>query len=166
MLTPMETTPQDRWRFDYLMGQTIYLRPLFQSKVFAPTTPFTSQSQLRWLELIGLVDALLQQALLRGKRIDFTDEVDGQDPDTDATTLLARMRLTAYPLPSPGRDLVLLRPDLNHHYGVGRGQFSNGLAFGCPYPTELAFFVGADRVLFYRHLRRAFIEARHYLLAS
>jgi hypothetical protein len=116
--------------------------------------------------LIRAVGDLVRQASLAGKRIDFTEEVGTQGNQQDITSLLESMRQSAYIVrtdTSARRQLTIISPAFNHFYGIGTGHFANGLFFSCTYKDELTFFIGCDRIYFYRHLMRAFIEARHYL---
>ncbi|QJW89976.1 hypothetical protein HNV11_11610 [Spirosoma taeanense] len=159
--------PDAIWTKPQLTDQLSQIAHLFQSPVFKPSAPFTPQSQARWLELILAISALVRQASLRGKRIDFTDEVGADGKPQDITSLLDVMRQSAFVISPVGptqRGLTILSPGLNYFYGAGSGCFSNGLAFSCEHKNEQAFFIGRDRVYFYRHLMRAFIQAGRYLV--
>jgi hypothetical protein len=139
---------------------------LFVSKVFKSSTPFTRQSQAHWLELIRLVSDLVRQSSLTGHRISFTEEVSIQDEARDITSLLDMMRQSAHLVSSvtaAQRDLLFLSPQLNYVAGAGVGQFANGLFFSCPHGDELSFYIGHDRIYFYRHLMRAYLEASRHL---
>jgi len=75
------------------------------------------------------------------------------------------MRMSAYVIRTD-KAVTIITPTINHFYGAGTGQFANGLEFNCEYEQEMAFFIGTDRVYFYRHLLRAFLEARRYLIKA
>ncbi|MFD2573231.1 hypothetical protein ACFSUS_21490 [Spirosoma soli] len=154
------------WTRPQLTDHLSKIAYLLKSKVFNSSIPFTVQSQLCWMELIGEVSDLVRQAALSGKRINFTDEVSAYDQFQDITSLLDAMRQSAFVIQAitpAQRSLKILSPALNQFNGVGSGQFANGLLFTCPHKNERAFFIGRDRVYFYRHLIRAYIEAGRYL---
>lgn len=158
--------PDSIWTKQQLMDNLEQMSHLFQSKEFQPSTPFTRQSQLCWIQLIRLVSDLVRQSALAGKRISFTNEVSPHDPHRDVTDLLDAMRQLAHvvgPLSPDQQDLTFVSATLNHLNGIGAGHFANGLFFSCPFPNERAFFIGRDRIYFYRHLMRAYLEAGHYL---
>ena len=158
--------PDAVWNKQQLTEHLTHTANLFQSKVFKLNTPFTQQSLVRWIELIRAVSDLVRQTLLTGKRIGFTDEVNSLDEQQDITSLLNSMRLSAYivrPTTPAQHKLTIITPAFNYLYGTGRGHFANGVFFSCRYENELTFFIGQDRIYFYRHLTRAFMEARHYL---
>ncbi len=160
--------PDTAWTKPQLFDKLGKITHLLASRVFTPSTPFTRQSQTRWFELIRAVSDLVRQAALAGQRIDFTEEVSTQGEARDITSLLDRMRHSAFLVCSttPAQSgLMLLSPTLNYVAGIGTGQFANGLFFTCPHPNELAFFMGQDRIYFYRHLMRAYLEAGCYLIA-
>ena len=160
--------PEAAWSKQQLTEHLKQTTHLLQSKVFRPSALFTRQSQTRWIELIRAISDLTRQAALAGKRIDFTEEVNTHDKRQDITTLLDSMRQSAYIIKSSipvQANLTIIAPALNYFYGVGTGYFANGLFFSCQYENELTFFIGRQRIYFYRHLMRAFIEARAYLLS-
>ncbi|UFH54865.1 hypothetical protein [Spirosoma sp. KNUC1025] len=160
--------PDAAWTKQQLTERLALTTRLLQSEDFEPAAPFTSQSQTQWIHVICAISDLVRQASLAGKRIDFTQDVNIDDEGQDITSLLDSMRRSAYIVRSsmPSQlNLTILSPNLNHFYGAGAGHFSNGLLFACEYDNEMAFFIGRDRVFFYRHLMRAFMEARYYLLS-
>lgn len=160
------TYPDAVWTKLELTDQLAQLAHLFESKVFKSAMPFTRQSQIRWIELIGAVSDLVRQASLAGRRITFTDEVSTQNDTQDITNLLDVMRHSAYvvgAITPAQRSLLFITPTLNYFGGVGSGYFANGLFFMCPHKNEQAFFIGRDRVYLYRHLMRAYVEAGRYL---
>lgn len=141
---------------------------LFEAKICLPSTPFTLQSQLYWIELIRGVSDLVRQSALVGKRICFTDQVSQQDKHRDITDLLEAMRQSAHvvgPIAPAQQHVTFISPALNQVNGVGWGHFANGSFFACPYPNERTFFIGRDRIYFYRHLMRAYLEAEQYLMS-
>ncbi|MCK8495619.1 hypothetical protein M0L20_27385 [Spirosoma sp. RP8] len=159
--------PSAVWTEPQLIAHLEVMARLFQSKLFQPSVPFTHQSKIGWIELIRGVSDLVRQAELRGKRICFTDEVGTPNQHQDITSLLDVMRNSAHvvePLSPDQQHLTFISPLLNCVNGVGSGHFANGLFFICPYPNERAFFIGQDRIYFYRHLMRAYLEAGQYLL--
>ncbi|MBD2752958.1 hypothetical protein [Spirosoma validum] len=164
----MIDSPDAAWTKQQLTEHLALIAHLLQANAFKPATPFIKQSQISWIALIGAVSDLVRQALVAGKRIDFTEEVNSDDERQDITSLLDSMRQSAYVssdnnLARP--NLTIIFPNLNYVYGVGTGYFPNGLFFRCTYENELTFFVGRDRIFFHRHLMRAFMEARCYLLS-
>ncbi|WP_461080409.1 hypothetical protein [Spirosoma flavus] len=155
------------WPKPQLMEHLEQVAFLFESKIFLPSMPFTLQSQLYWIELIKGVSDLVRQSALAGKRICFTDEVSQQNQLWDITDLLDAMRQSAHvvgPLSPAQQHLTFISPALNQVNGIGWGHFANGLFFACPHPNERAFYIGRDRVYFYRHLMRAYLEAGNHLL--
>jgi hypothetical protein len=158
--------PDAVWNKQQLSEQLARIAHLFQSHVFKKSTPFTQHSQGRWIELIRSISDLVRQALMAGKRIDFSVDASNQHECRDITNLLDAMRPSAYVLKPKSADqagLTILSPAFNHVYGTGMGHFANGLFFSCKYRNELTFFIGQDRIYFYRHLMRAYMEAKHYL---
>ncbi len=154
------------WNKKQFAEHHTHITRLLQSPVFTKSAPFSYQSQACWIELIRAISELVELALRAGKRIDFTEEVGTQDEPQDITSLLQSMCQSAYvfrPHTPVHPGLLILSPMLNHVYGMGNGYFTNGLGFHCEHDDELAFFVGRDRIYFYRHLIRAFIDASHYL---
>ncbi|NDU99319.1 hypothetical protein [Spirosoma terrae] len=155
------------WSKPQLMEHLEQVALLFESKIFQSSGPITLQSQLIWIELIRGVSDLVQQSALAGKRICFTDEVSPLDQHQDITDLLDAMRQSAHivgPLSPAQEQFTFISPALNQVNGIGWGHFANGLFFACPHPNERAFFIGRDRVYFYRHLMRAYLEAGNHLL--
>ena len=160
--------PDAVWTKPQLIDHLSQTASLFQANVFKPSRPYTAQSQGAWLELIQAVSDMVRQSSLAGKRIDFTDEVSTRGDSQDITSLLDTMRPRAYLLHATGpaqEDLVFLDPMLNHVDGAARGHFSNGVFFICPHRSEQTFFIGGDRIYFYRHLMRAYLEAGDYLIS-
>ncbi|NDU95409.1 hypothetical protein [Spirosoma terrae] len=161
--------PDSIWTKPQLIDHLEQLAYFFKSRVFLPSVPFTFQNQIDWIELIRGVSDLLRQTAMAGNRICFTDEVNDQDQQQDITSLLDKMRQMAYVVKSTALDheqLTIISPTFNQVIGVGSGYFANGLYFACPYPNERAFFIGRDRVYFYRHLMRAYLEAGQFLLSE
>lgn len=155
------------WTKPQLIAHLENVAHLFQAETFLPTMPFTRQSQISWFELIRGVSDLVRQAERVGKRICFTDEVSPQHRHQDITSLLDVMRQSTHvvgPLSPNQQHLSFISPLLNQVNGVGSGQFANGLFFVCPHANEQAFFIGQDRIYFYRHLMRAYLEAGQYLI--
>lgn len=160
--------PDTVWSKPQLLDRLSHIAYLFRSKIFRQSTPFTHQSQAQWIELIRSVSDLVRQSDLAGKRISFTDEVSTENESRDITSLLDGMCLSAFVITVGQADsgLTIIYPNFNHVYGVGVGYFANGVFFNCVHPRELAFYIGKDRIYFYRHLMRAYIEAGEYLIAS
>ena len=160
--------PDTIWTQPQRLERLTHLAHLVQSKVFRHGMPFTRQSQARWLELILAVSDLVRQASLAGKRISFTEEVSTQNDSQDITNLLDVMRQGAFMVQTSTftqGGLTFLTPQFNHVDGVSSGQFVNGLVFNCPHANDQAFFIGQDRIYFYRHLLRAYLEASRYLMS-
>ncbi|WP_461085587.1 hypothetical protein [Spirosoma flavus] len=159
--------PDAAWTKPQLIAHLETLARLFVSKVFKPSTPFSRQSQIHWFRLIRSVSDLLRQSAQAGQRITFTQEVSASGEDI--TSLLERMRQGSFLItttsPFRQQDLLVLAPHLNYVRGKGSGHFPNGLWYCCPHPNELAFFIGQDRIYFFRHLMRAYLEAGHYLIS-
>ncbi|GAB2559737.1 hypothetical protein [Spirosoma areae] len=156
--------PDAAWNKQQLTQHLTHITQLLRADVFRRTSPFTNQTQAHWIELIRSVSDLVRQALRAGRRIDFTEDVGTQGKPQDITSLLDSMRRSAYVVglgTQPG--LTIISPALNHFYGMGMGYFANGLFFRCEHENELAFFIGRDRIYFYRHLVRAFVQAGQYL---
>lgn len=132
---------------------------------------FTELTQSMFVKLVLLESALLEQAQQAGKRIDFLDEVGTNGRIEDITSLLGSISQSLYTFDSASiskdshATITIIRPEFNHFYGAGMGYFANGLFFSCAHEDELAFFVGRNRIYFYRHLRRAFDQAKGYLLS-
>lgn len=168
MSPPMIDYPDAPWTKPQLMERLEWIAHLLESKVFKPRMPFTYQSQLRWIELIRAVSDVVRQAALAGRRISFTDEVSAQGNNQDITSLLDAMRQSAHVVEAfstAQQKVMVVSPALNYVNGVGWGYFANGLFFACPHLNEQAFFIGRDRIYFYRHLIRAYLEAGQYLLS-
>lgn len=162
----MTDYPDAIWTRSQLIDHLEKIACLLQSDVFNRSIRSTLQSQARWIELIRAVSDLVRQASLAGKRIDFTDEVSVQGKERDITSLLDAMRQHAHvvhPIMPGQGGLRVLSPAFNQFNGVGYGQFGNGLFYRCPHNGERAFFIGQDRIYFYRHLMRAYMEAGDYL---
>ncbi|WP_461101400.1 hypothetical protein [Spirosoma koreense] len=159
--------PHAAWTKPQLIEQLETIAHLFVSKVFKPSAPFSRQSQLHWFRLIRSVSDLLRQSAQAGLRINFTQEVSASGEDISA--LLDRMRQESFLItttsPFQQRDLLILAPHLNYVSGQCSGRFTNGLWYCCPHPHELAFFIGQDRIYFFRHLMRAYLEAGCYLIS-
>ncbi|WP_461093942.1 hypothetical protein [Spirosoma gilvum] len=164
----MNDYPDALWTQQQLTDHLSQISQLLQSQDFTSGSPFTQQSQVCWIKLIRAVSDLVRQASLAGKRINFIDEVSAHDPSQDITTLLDVMRQSAFVLRADALnqpDLKILSPALNQFNGVGSGHFPNGLFFTCSHRNERAFFIGRDRIYFYRHLMRAYMEAGRYLMS-
>jgi hypothetical protein len=158
--------PDAVWNKQQLSDHLTCLSHLFQSKVFKKSTSFTYQSQIQWIELIYSVSDLVKQALMTGRRIDFGVDMSNQHEHWDITNLLDTMRQSAYLIKPTSDDqpgLTVISPSFNHVYGNGIGYFAKGLYFSCKFKNELTFFIGHNRIYFYRHLMRAYREAKHYL---
>lgn len=156
------------WTKPQLIDRLGEIDHLLQSQVFKHAKYRALFSQKSWIELILAVSDLVRQSSLAGKRIDFTDEVSVQDQTKDITSLLDSMRQMAYlvrPILPAQHGLKIILPALNQMIGIGSGQFRNGLLYHCPYKNERTFFMGHDRIYFYRHLMRAYFEAGHYLIS-
>ena len=154
------------WNKEQLEQHLAGITQLLRLGVFQCSAPFTSHSQMLWVELIVNMGELVKQALKAGKRIAFTDEVGTNGKQQDITSLLQSMRQSAYLFRAGMTNhphLTIISPIFNHFYGAGKGYFANGLFFHCKHEGELAFFIGRERVYFHRHLIRAFLEAKQYL---
>lgn len=162
----MTDYPDRVWSKPQLLDRLSYIADLFQSPTFGLTTPFTRQSQADWIDLIREVGDLVNQAKRWGHRIAFTDEVSTGEATQDITSLLESMCQSAFVITSgqAPTDLTIIYPTFNHWYGAGIGYFANGVYFNCSHRRELAFFINQDRIYFYRHLMRAYLEAGHYLI--
>lgn len=161
--------PDAPWTKPQLLERLSRIACLLHADSFKPSMPFTRQSQFRWIELIRAVSDLVRQAALAGRRICFTDEVSNRDEHQDITSLLDAMRQSAHVVgarTTAQQNLTFISPTLNHVNGVASGHFANGLSFACPHKNERAFFIGRDRIYFYRHLMRAYLEAGQYLVSS
>ena len=154
------------WTSAQLTTNLLQLEQLLHHDCFQRAASFSSLTRTLFIELLGLEDQLLQQAQRAGKRIDFIEEVGTNGRIEDISSLVHHMSQSVYDFEpeaasnTPNRQIIT--PYLNHFYGAGVGYFTNGLFFTCPYEDELTFFVGRNRVFFYRHLVRAFNEARSY----
>lgn len=155
------------WTRDELNTNLDRIEQILNQACFKRDAPYTSLTQSSFIKLIGLEKELLEQAQQVGKRIDFLDEVGTNGRIEDITSLVTGMSQFIYNFDQNERDRLheetILAPHINHFYGAGVGYFSNGLFFTCNYDDELAFFVGRNRIFFYRHLVRAFDEAKVYL---
>ena len=159
----------DAWTPKQLSEHLTVIDQMLHQHVFNRTAAFTNVTRTLFVGLIPLLGDLLQQSEQAGKRIDFLDEVGTNGKIQDITSLLAAMRRSLYNFAgSVSKDpgLTIVDPAINHFYGAGVGYFANGLFFRCDHDDELAFFVGYDRVFFFRHLVRAFNEAKMYLQAT
>jgi hypothetical protein len=158
--------PDAVWSKQQVTQQLIRTRRLLGSDVFTSKAPFSADTQAGWIELILAVSDLVRQSSLAGKRINFTNDVNMSGGQKDVTDLLDTMRNSAYVVkanPLTQSDLTIIHPAFNQLTGSGRGNFANGLFFSSSHKYEKAFFIGRDRIFFYRHLMRAFIEASRYL---
>ena len=155
----MTDYPDTIWTQLQRLDRLAHLAHLLQSNVFRHGMPFTQRSQDYWLELIQAVSDLVRQASLAGKRISFTEEVSTHHDEQDITSLLDTMRQHAFTVRAitPSQEfLTFVTPHFNHVDGISSGQFANGLPFNCPHANDQAFFIGQDRIYFYRHLLRAY----------
>jgi len=158
--------PDAVWSKQQVMQQLTRTRRLLGSDMFTSKVPFSADTQADWIELILAISDLVRQSSLAGKRINFTNEVGLPGGQKDITDLLDSMRKSAYVAkanPLTQSDLTIIHPAFNQLTGSGRGNFANGLFFSSSHKYEKVFFIGRDRIFFYRHLMRAFIEASRYL---
>lgn len=155
------------WTRHQLNANLDQVEQLLNQPCFRRDAAFTSLTQSLFIDLILFEEKVLQQAEQAGRRIDFSDEVGTNGRVEDITSLIHIMSQSVYDFSkkSTGRiaETQILTPFINHFYGAGVGYFSNGLFFACEHDDELAFFVDRNRVFFYRHLTRAFDEAKRYL---
>lgn len=164
--------PDETWSRTQLDTNLSVLDQYLTHPCFKRGAIFTDLTQSLFVKLVLLEDKLLEQAEKAGHRIDFLDEVGTNGRIEDVTSLLHNCQPLLYNFDAAsGRKanpegLTILAIDLNHFYGSGVGHFANGLFFRCDHDDELAFFVGRNRILFYRHLVRAFNEAKAYLLSN
>ena len=165
MITKMENST-GTWTRGELNKNLDQIEQLLNQTCFKRDAIYTSLTQSSFIKLINLEAKLLRQAQQAGKRIDFLDEVGTNGRIEDITSLITMMSQFAFDFDKQTdniRQEKILTPDINHFYGAGVGYFSNGLFFSCNHDDELAFFVGRNRIFFYRHLVRAFDEAKTYL---
>jgi hypothetical protein len=166
MLSIMSHCPPVLWTKKQLTDHLAYTTRLFRDPVFHQTHALTAQGQTSWIHLIHAVGDLVRQAALAGKRIDFATQKPGPGKPQDITSLLDSMGQVAYVIPDLPRAQVrvtVIYPAFNSFYGRGEGNFANGHAFVCEHRFERAFFIGAQKIYLYRHLTRAFVEAKRYL---
>lgn len=158
------------WTKEELIRNIDRIEQVLNQACFKRDATYTSLTQSSFIKLIGLEKELLEQTQQAGKRIDFLDEVGTNGRIEDITSLVTGMSQLIDNFDQVQRDRIHEEPvfasQINHFYGAGVGYFSNGLFFICNYEDELAFFVGSSRILFYRHLVRAFDEAKSYLQSA
>jgi hypothetical protein len=165
----MTVYPSKAWNKAQLKQHLNVIDHHLHEAAFNRNAPYTNLTQSLFIELLSLEGDLLQQSEQAGKRIDFLDEVGSNGKVQDITSLIYSMRQSVYNFNAnrhTHENITVIVPDMNHFYGAGNGYFPNGLFFVCDHEDELAFFVGQDRIYFYRHLVRAFNEARTYLQAT
>ncbi|QKZ12731.1 hypothetical protein [Spirosoma sp. KUDC1026] len=158
------------WTKSQLEAKLIQLDHLLNQNCFTRDALYEPATEAALIAILRLEEALLNQTELAGKRIDFLDEVGTNGRIEDITSLLQVINRHLYDFTgSTGANaeykwLRVITPQINHFYGAGWGYFhSNGVVFSCSHEDELAFFVGPYRVFFFRHLVRAYQEARLYL---
>ncbi|MBD2699988.1 hypothetical protein IC229_05035 [Spirosoma sp. BT702] len=156
------------WTKSQLSSNLNKIEQYLHNACFKRQASFSTLTQSLFIELIRLENELLHQSELTGKRIEFLDEVGTNGRIEDITSLIHNMSQSVHDFDknaemASSKEEKIITPHINHFYGAGVGYFANGLFFTCDHEDELAFFVDRNRIFFYRHMVRAYEEAKGYL---